>query len=129
MIQEMASPETVSSPGDETAEAIAELEQAIVANVADERLLLGRLRALRVAHRAGRPWRAILREEPAPTAVSLSARVTQRLGAATRLLRRTLALSLLREGATTSEVAGHFDVSRQRVSHLVRNVPPAGRTR
>ena len=44
-----------------------------------------------------------------------------------KLVFGALALSLLREGATTSEVAGHFDVSRQRVSHLVRDHSAPGR--
>lgn len=122
MMQEMARPpEEAEVADDAMTEAINELEQAITANVADERMLLGRLRALRAAHHAGRPWRTILRDEPQPTTLSLTARVTHRLALATRVVRRTLALSLLREGATTSEVAGHFDVSRQRVSHLVRS--------
>ncbi len=111
----------VPAGSDAVTAAIVELEEAIAANVADERMLVGRLRALRRAHRQGRPWRTILHEEAAPTTLSLAGRVGRRLGGATRLLRRTLALSLLGEGATTSEVAGHFAVSRQRVSHLVRN--------
>jgi hypothetical protein len=104
-----------------TSAALDGLEAAIVANVADERLLLGRLRSLRAARREGRPWRTVLREEAEPTTLSLGGRITTRLAVATRMLRRALALSMLREGATTSEVATHFDVSRQRVSHLVRH--------
>jgi len=112
--------ELPAEPADPMTEAIGELEQAISANVADERMLLGRLHALRVARRQGRTWRSILRDEPPPTTLSLAARIQRRLSGATRQLRRTLALTMLGEGATTTEVASHFDVSRQRVSHLVR---------
>ena len=127
MMHQTEVPQDAEGPEDAMTEVIGELEQAITANVADERMLLGRLRALRAAHRAGRPWRGILRDEPQPTTLSLTGRVTHRLAVATRLVRRTLALTLLGEGATTSEVAGHFDVSRQRVSHLVRAQAPPER--
>ncbi|HTW97843.1 MAG TPA: hypothetical protein VMD59_03645 [Acidimicrobiales bacterium] len=105
---------------DTVGHAISELEQAITANVADERLLLGRLRALRSAQRSGQPWRSIVRHEAHPTTLSLVGRVGRRLASATRSFRHGLAVSMMREGATAAEVARHFDVSRQRVSHLVR---------
>jgi hypothetical protein len=68
----------------------------------------------------GRPLRAIVSLDARPLAIELLTQCLSELQTAGVALRRAEAAALQRQGATISEIADLFGVSRQRVSTLLR---------
>ena len=100
--------------------ALEQMDQRIELNVRDERTLQRRIRRLREARQQGRPWRAILDEEPEPGALHLVGSLLSRLSESSGVLRRSLARALRNEGETVPAIAQRFGVTHQRVSNLLR---------
>jgi hypothetical protein len=72
-------------------------------------------------HRAqGLSLRHILSAPDAPKVLSTLGAIATNLGRASGSFRRALAMGLRREGMQVTEVANLFEVSRQRVSALIR---------
>ncbi|HVB07021.1 MAG TPA: hypothetical protein VNF07_12320 [Acidimicrobiales bacterium] len=99
--------------------ALDEVEQAVAANLKDERELLGELERVRADRQAGRPMRHVL-GEGRPRAVILAGRVASRVTRAGARLQQGLAHSLAREGESVTSIARRFEVSHQRVSTILR---------
>jgi hypothetical protein len=66
------------------------------------------------------PWRHILSDSDVPNPSSLLTKVAADLALACGGFRRAMAIGLRREGLHITEIASLFDVSRQRVSALIR---------
>lgn len=110
-----------AEPADPVEDALEGVEQAVVENMEEERLLVRRVRALRTARRRGRSWGEILSSEADPGALSLVGRVLGRMSAASGTLRRAMARSLREEGHTIPAIARRFGVTHQRISSLLRD--------
>lgn len=75
---------------------------------------------------SGRPLRAVVSPAARPLAIELLTQCLSELQTAGVALRRAEAGALHRQGATISEIADLFGVSRQRVSTLLRAGRPGG---
>lgn len=114
------SPAGAGVPGpDPVLAALDELDESLGASVAEERVLRARIRQLREARLRGAAWRDLLARPDAADVLGILGRVVGRLTDAGAALRRSLAAALVEEGASTSEVAERFKVSRQRVFRLL----------
>lgn len=105
---------------DVTLERLDNLAGSIDDNARDERLLARRIRRFRAGRARGRSWQDLLDDEPSPGALELASRVLSRMTRASGELRRAVARGLQAQGAGISAIAARFDVSRQRVSALLR---------
>lgn len=97
------------------------LDESLDASVAEEKVLRVRIRQLREARLRGASWRDLLARPDASDVLGILGRVVGRLTDAGAALRRSLAAALVEEGASTSEVAERFKVSRQRVFRLLHS--------
>ena len=78
------------------------------------------LAAVRAHRMRGWSWRRILADADLANPLSSLTKVAADLARACGAFRRALALGLRREGMQVTEIASLFDVSRQRVSALLR---------
>jgi predicted XRE-type DNA-binding protein len=69
----------------------------------------------------GSSWRQIMATSPVPRPLAHIARITANLAAAGGAFRQAVAKALRSEGMQVTAIADLFDVSRQRVSTLVRS--------
>ena len=72
---------------------------------------------------SGWTWRQIMSRSSVPSPLARIARIGSRFATAGAAFRRALARSLRHEGETVTAIADLFDVSRQRVSTLIRSDP------
>ena len=96
-----------------------------LANAADEGVaelqeLQRDLRNMREHRLRGWSWRQVMSTASVPKPLVRMARIASDLGAAGGSFRRALAQTLRSEGMQVSAIADLFDVSRQRVSTLIR---------
>jgi hypothetical protein len=113
--------------GDEVANALDALSDAIERNTGDERLLQGRLAGLRRERAAGTAVTTALEQEPTPGTMELLGRILSRLMEASGNARRALARTMRSEGTSIPAIARVFGVTHQRVSNILSRpaaVPP-----
>lgn len=111
---------------DEVLKALGELELVLRENAEQERLLLQRVGALRLARESGKEWRTILSDEEEPGTVQMVSTVLPRQSEASGYLRRSLVVALRAEGQSIPSIAHLFGVTHQRVSNLLRRVAQGG---
>jgi hypothetical protein len=68
----------------------------------------------------GWSWRQIISDVDSPNPLAVLTKIATNLARASGGFRRALAMGLRREGMQVTEIAGLFEVSRQRVSALIR---------
>jgi hypothetical protein len=78
------------------------------------------LTAIRDRRLSGWSWRRIMDDGESPKTLSSITQIASNFARASGGFRRALAVGLRKEGLQVSEVAALFDVSRQRVSALLR---------
>jgi hypothetical protein len=89
---------------------------------------LARIEQVRERRQSGLSYAEIAEEETGPPVVELITSSLLALDQVGHRLRATAAQALRREGVTTARIAQIFGVSRQRISHLLRDATdaPAG---
>jgi hypothetical protein len=108
---------------DPVLDALANLSDAAKSSVSHLNALHEELAVVRAHRLHGWTWRRILADADLTNPLSSLTRVMADLARASGGFRRALAVGLRREGMKVTEIASHFDVSRQRVSALVRSHP------
>jgi hypothetical protein len=106
--------------------ALATLSDAATSSANQLTLLNEDLAAVRAHRMRGWSWRRILADADLSNPLASLTKVAADLARACGAFRRALALGLRREGMQVTEIAALFDVSRQRVSALLRPVIPEG---
>ncbi len=96
------------------------LEAALAENERRGAAMRKRMEWIRRRRHEGADYREIVLAERPPLVVELLGDSAQALEAAGARLRRAEARALHDEGMTMEDIAGHFRVSRQRVSALLR---------
>jgi DNA-binding ferritin-like protein (Dps family) len=114
-----ARPET-----DEVLAALADLLAAAEQVEESVQILRKRAALLETARAAGVPYRELVGEEHRPLIAELLTDTIKRFEAAGTRFRQAQALALHREGMTLSQVARLFGLTRQRISTLLRTLPP-----
>ena len=99
---------------------LADLEEALDANIERARLMKKRIAQIRRDREAGKSYREIVEDEQAPLVVRLLTESSRALDETGARVRRTEALALHQEGMTMEQIAAKFGVTRQRVSGLLR---------
>lgn len=121
---------TMRATGPETANEVLDAlaDVATVLSSCEERTAQIRRRIAEIEESlaSGRPLRAVVSPAARPLAIELLTRCLSELQTAGVALRRAEAGALHRQGATISEIADLFGVSRQRVSTLLRAGRPGG---
>lgn len=113
--------------GDEVGAALDALSDAIERNAGDERMLQGRLAALRRERASGTGVTKALEQEPVPGTMALLGQILSRLMETSGTARRALARSMRSEGTSIPAIARVFGVTHQRVSNILSRpaaVPP-----
>jgi len=105
---------------DAVVEAIDDVSVAVEENVSDQEDLLSELGQIRDDRVAGVPLSESISGTGQPRALLLLNRVTKRLTLGSARLRRALVTSLVEEGDSANSVAKRFEVSRQRISAILR---------
>lgn len=105
---------------DAVVDAIDDVSTAVEENVADQEDLLSELGRIRGDRVAGVPLQESIDGVGQPRALVLLDRVAKRLTLGSARLRRALVTSLVREGESATSVAKRFEVSRQRISSILR---------
>jgi predicted XRE-type DNA-binding protein len=100
--------------------ALAALSDAATSSANHLTVLNEDLAAVRAHRMHGWSWRRILADADLSNLLSSLTKVAADLARACGAFRRALALGLRREGMQVTEIASLFDVSRQRVSALLR---------
>jgi hypothetical protein len=100
--------------------ALANLSDAATSSATHLNALHEELDVVRAHRLGGWSWRRILADADLTNPLASLTRVAADLARASGGFRRALAVGLRREGMKITEIASHFDVSRQRVSALVR---------
>jgi hypothetical protein len=111
------SPEKAQDPVLEALSNLTRVAASCEGDLAQLRQHLGRLRQNRLD---GWTLRAMMAEAGSPSPLSLMTKIAASLARACGGFRRALALGLRQEGLQVTEIATLFEVSRQRVSALVR---------
>jgi hypothetical protein len=106
--------------GDAVVEAIDDVSTAVEENVSDQEDLLSELGRIRDDRVAGVPLQESIGEAGQPRALILLNRVVKRLTLGSARLRRALVTALVQEGENANSVAKRFEVSRQRISSILR---------
>jgi hypothetical protein len=107
---------------DPVLEALTNLSAVATSSANDLADLNEDLAILRRNRLQGWTWRRIITDANSPNPLSLLTKIAADLARACGGFRRALAVGLRREGLQVTEIAGLFEVSRQRVSALLR--PP-----
>jgi len=110
-------PEVAEDPVLEALSNLTRVATSCEGHLADLRRDLNRLRQKRLD---GWTLRRIMAEVDSPSPLALMTKVASDLARACGGFRRALALGLRQEGLQVTEIATLFEVSRQRVSALVR---------
>jgi len=110
-------PEMAKDPVVEALSNLTKVAASCESDLAELRRNLDRVRRHRLD---GWTLRRIMAEAGSPTPLSLMNRIASDLARACGGFRRALALGLRLEGLQVTEIAALFEVSRQRVSALVR---------
>ena len=105
---------------DPALDALTALSKAAESGADDLNLVKDRLAVMSRHRRRGWSWRRIATSADAVTPLSIAARVLADFGRAVGGYRRALATALRDEGVKVTEIADLLDVSRQRISALVR---------
>jgi hypothetical protein len=112
--------ETEEIEQDRVLEALASLSD-IATSSANELIALSEDLANIRQHRiSGWSWRRIASSEDSPKPLSVLTHIASEFARASGGYRRALAHGLREEGMQVTEIAGLFEVSRQRVSALIR---------
>jgi hypothetical protein len=111
------SPEMAKDPVLEALSNLTRVAASCEGDLAELRRTLTRLRQNRLD---GWSLRRMMAEAGSPSPLSLMTKVASNLARACGGFRRALALGLRQEGLQVTEIATLFEVSRQRVSALVR---------
>jgi hypothetical protein len=106
--------------GDAVVEAIDDVSIAVEENVSDQEDLLSELGRIRHDRIAGVPMQESIGRAGQPRALVVLSRVTNRLALGGARLRRALVTSLVQEGESVNSVAKRFEVTRQRISSILR---------
>jgi hypothetical protein len=106
--------------GDSVDAALAELSDVAASSAHELISLQEDLDEIRGHRLRGRPWRHIISDANSPNPLSLLTRVAANVSRAGGSYRRALAVGLRKDGMQVTEIAKLFDVSRQRVSALLR---------
>jgi hypothetical protein len=109
---------------DPVLEALTTLSEVATASASDLADLNEDLAILRRNRLQGWTWRRIIADAESPNPLSLLTKIAADLARACGGFRRALAVGLRREGLQVTEIASLFDVSRQRVSALLRPGTP-----
>ena len=110
---------TESSPNP-VSEAVAALKEVAAVSADQLDALQDDLTTIQSHRRRGSSWRHIIATDDIPKPLVRISAIVARLALAGGALRRTLALALREEGMPIKEIASRFEVSRQRISALVR---------
>jgi len=116
--------ETLEVDEDPVLEALSNLSDMATSTANDLTELNEDLLRIRRSRQQGSTWRHIIADTDRPNPLSLLTKVAADLALACGSFRRALALGLRREGLQVTEIANLFDVSRQRVSALIRSHGP-----
>jgi galactokinase/mevalonate kinase-like predicted kinase len=111
---------STSEVEDPALEALSTLSDVATSGAEELTSLGDNLAVMGQRRRRGWTWRRILSSTDAAGVLAGVAKVASSLGAASGSMRRALARGLRVEGMRVGEIADLFDVSRQRVSALVR---------
>jgi len=106
--------------GDAVVDAIDDVSTAVEENVSDQEDLLSELGRMRDDRVAGVPLQESIGGPGQPRALVVLNRVAKRLTLGSARLRRALVASLVQEGENANAVAKRFEVSRQRISSILR---------
>jgi len=123
MMIESTEPETAGNgkqDGDSVDAALAELSDVAASSATELISLQEDLDEIRGYRMRGRPWRHIISDTDSPNPLSLLTKVAANVSRAGGAYRRALAVGLRKDGMQVTEIARLFDVSRQRVSALLR---------
>jgi hypothetical protein len=113
--------ESVEVEQDLVLEALTNLSDVATSTADDLAELNEDLARIRRRRQQGSSWGHIISDTDTPNPLSLLTKVAADLALACGGFRRAMAIGLRREGLAVSEIAGLFDVSRQRVSALIRS--------
>jgi predicted XRE-type DNA-binding protein len=105
---------------DPVSEALTNLSEVAASSAKDLTALDEGLVDMKRRRARGTSWREIISSAGSPNPLAAMASIATNLGRATGALRRALAGALRNEGMQVTEIAKLFDVSRQRVSALLR---------
>jgi hypothetical protein len=111
---------------DPVLEALTNLSEIATSSASDLAELNEDLAILRRNRLQGWTWRRIVTDADSPNPLSLLTKIAADLARACGGFRRALAVGLRREGLQVTEIATLFEVSRQRVSALLRPGNTAG---
>jgi hypothetical protein len=100
-------------------QALRALEQAIAENDRRATLIKERMSRIRRARAGGLQYSETVADEDGPLIVQLITECSTALDTAGANVRRAEAEALYAEGMTMDQIAGHFGVTRQRVSALL----------
>jgi hypothetical protein len=118
--------ESLELEQDPVLEALAILSEVALSSASDLADLNKDLASLRHNRMQGWSWQRIIADADTPNPLALLTKIAADLGRACGGFRRALALGLRREGLQITEIASMFEVSRQRVSALVRSNDAGG---
>jgi hypothetical protein len=118
--------ESLEVERDPVLEALTNLSEVATSSASDLAELNEDLAILRRNRLQGWTWRRIIADTDSPNPLSLLTKIAADLARACGGFRRALAVGLRREGLQVTEIATLFEVSRQRVSALLRPVGTAG---
>ncbi len=110
----------MGAQGDPTLDALTELSEAVSSGADGLCDLHDDLSRMRRRRGRGWSWQRILSAEGVANSLSIATRVVAGLARAIGVFRRSLADALRSEGMSVTDIAALLDVSRQRVSALVR---------
>lgn len=113
-------------PSDEVLAALDELCAALDENHAAAEAICARAEAIRAARSHGRSYSEIVAEAVPPLIPELLTEQFRRLATAGSQLRKAEARALHDEGMSMQRIAGHFGVTRQRVSALLAGTRDGG---
>jgi hypothetical protein len=111
---------------DPVLEALTNLSEVATSSASDLAELNEELAILRRNRLQGWSWRRIVADADSPNPLALLTKIAADLGRACGGFRRALAVGLQREGLQVTEIATLFEVSRQRVSALLRPTAAGG---
>ncbi len=106
---------------DPALEVLNELSATVRRSVGDLQAVDSELGTIRRRRTRGWTWRQIMESPDTKNPLSMLAAVTSALARAGGEFRRALAKALRRDGMLITQIAELFEVSRQRVSALVRS--------
>lgn len=113
--------DTQSSDEDLALDALTELSDVAESSAAELSAVRDDLSTMRHRRLQGWSWRRIISSTNASNPLTVVSRIAAQIGRASGRFRRALARALRSEGMRLTEIGRLLEVSRQRVSALVRN--------